>query len=220
MTLRRSRSALAAATAALALSVTACGSDEPEGGAASDSAAATSSSAAEESPAEPASDEPFGTGCDAVPADGEGSFQGMADDPVATAASNNPELATLVEAVTAADLVDAFNSAEDVTVLAPANPAFEAVPADTLKALLANNAQLSAVLTHHVIDGRLGPDQLAGEHTTLNGDTVTVEGSGEEFTVAAEGTVVGEAASVICGNVQTANATIYIVDQVLAPPAA
>ena len=221
MTLRRSRSALAAATAALALGLTACGSDEPESGAASDRTAATSSgAAAEESSTEPTSDEPFGTGCDALPADGEGSVQGMADDPVATAASNNPELATLVEAVTAADLVDAFNSAEDVTVLAPANPAFEAVPADRLKALLANNAQLSAVLTHHVIDGRLGPDQLAGEHTTLNGDTVTVDGSGEEFTVAAEGTVVGEAASVICGNVQTANATVYIVDQVLAPPAA
>jgi uncharacterized surface protein with fasciclin (FAS1) repeats len=77
------------------------------------------------------------------------------------------------------------------------------------------------VLTHHVIDGRLGPDQLAGEHTTLNGDTVTVEGSGEDFTVAAEGTVTGEApASVICGNVQTANATVYIIDQVLTPPAA
>ena len=170
--------------------------------------------------AEPASDEPFGDGCSAVPTDGEGSFEGMTDDPVATAASNNPALSTLVEAVTAADLVDALNSAEDITVLAPANPAFEAVPADALEALLADTAQLSAVLTHHVIDGRLGPDQLAGEHTTLNGDTVTVEGSGEDFTIAGDQTVVGKTdAGVICGNVQTANATVYIIDQVLAPPA-
>jgi uncharacterized surface protein with fasciclin (FAS1) repeats len=144
----------------------------------------------------------------------------MTDDPVATAAANNPALTTLVEAVTAADLVDALNSAEDITVLAPADPAFEAVPTEALDALLADNAQLSAVLTHHVIDGRLPPDRLAGEHTTLNGDTVAVEGSGEEFTVAAEGTVLGKAdATVICGNVQTANATVYIVDQVLTPPA-
>ena len=220
MTLLRSRGAFAAATAALALTLTACGSDEPES-AAADTPAAASSSAAEESMAEPMSDEPFGEGCTAVPTDGEGSFEGMTDDPVATAASNNPALSTLVEAVTAADLVDALNSAADVTVLAPANPAFEAVPADALEALLADKAQLTAVLTHHVIEGRLAPDQLAGEHTTLNGDTVTVEGSGEDFTVAAEGTVLGESeAGVICGNVQTANATVYIIDQVLTPPAA
>jgi len=218
----RSRGALAAAIAALALTLTACGSSEADSGSASTSSAASSSSAAEESPmAEPASDEPFGDGCSAVPTDGEGSFEGMTDDPVATAASNNPALSTLVEAVTAADLGDALNSAPDITVLAPANPAFEAVPADALKSLLADKAQLTAVLTHHLIEGRLTPDQLAGEHTTLNGDTVTIEGSGEDFTIAGDQTVVGKAdAGVICGNVQTANATVYIIDQVLAPPAA
>jgi len=218
----RSRGALAAAIAALALALTACGSSEADSGSASTSSAAMSSSAAEESPmAEPASDEPFGDGCSAVPTDGEGSFEGMTDDPVATAASNNPALSTLVEAVTAADLGDALNSAPDITVLAPADPAFEAVPADALKSLLADKAQLTAVLTHHVIEGRLTPDQLAGEHTTLNGDMVTIEGSGEDFTIAGDQTVVGKAdAGVICGNVQTANATVYIIDQVLAPPAA
>jgi uncharacterized surface protein with fasciclin (FAS1) repeats len=76
------------------------------------------------------------------------------------------------------------------------------------------------VLTHHVIDGRLAPEDLAGTHTTLNGDEVTIEGSGEDFTVAAEGTVLGQMdAGVVCGDVQTANATVYIIDQVLAPPA-
>jgi uncharacterized surface protein with fasciclin (FAS1) repeats len=221
VTLLRSRGALAATTAALALTLTACGADEAESStAAAESTTATSSSAMEEPMSEPASDEPFGEGCTAVPTEGEGSFDGMTDDPVATAASNNPALSTLVEAVTAAELGDALNSAPDITVLAPANPAFEAVPADALEALLSDKAQLTAVLTHHVIEGRLAPDQLAGEHTTLNGDTVTVEGSGEDFTLAAEGTVVGEAdASVICGNLQTANATVYIIDQVLTPPA-
>jgi uncharacterized surface protein with fasciclin (FAS1) repeats len=117
-----------------------------------------------------------------------------------------------------ANLVDALNTAEDITVIAPANPAFEAIPPDALQAVLADNTQLTAILTHHVIEGRLAPDELAGTHTTLNGDEVTIEGSGEAFTVAQ--TVTGTPASVICGNVQTANATVYIVDQVLAPAGA
>ena len=220
MTLLRSRGALAAATAALALTLTACGGGSDASTGSSSSSSAPSSSTSEET-TEATSEEPFGEGCSAVPTDGEGSFEGMTDDPVATAASNNPALSTLVQAVTAANLGDTLNSAEDITVLAPANPAFEAVPADALQTLLADNAQLTQVLTHHVLEGRLAPDELAGEQTTLNGDTVTIEGSGEEFTIAAEGTVLGEnPASVICGNVQTANATVYIIDQVLAPPAA
>jgi uncharacterized surface protein with fasciclin (FAS1) repeats len=141
----------------------------------------------------------------------------MAAAPVATAASANPALSTLVQAVTAANLGDSLNTQQNITVLAPADPAFQAVPADALHALLADNAQLTAVLTHHVIQGRLTPGQLAGTHTTLNNDQVTIEGSGEHFTFAAAGTFVGKEGSVICGNVQTANATVYIIDQVLKP---
>ena len=105
---------------------------------------------------------------------------------------NNPALSTLVAAVTAANLGDTLNSQQDITVLAPANPAFEAVPAEALNALLADNAQLTAVLTHHVIPGRLTPEQLAGTHTTLNNDEVTIEGEGEDFSIAVEGTVTGD----------------------------
>jgi uncharacterized surface protein with fasciclin (FAS1) repeats len=209
-----------AATAALVLLLTACGSDA----AGSDGAASGTPSAASWSAAEPgtetASDEPFGPGCSGVPASGVGSFAGMADDPVATAASNVPALSALTHAVVAADLLDSLNSLQDVTVLAPADPAFQAVPADDLQALLADKARLTAVLTHHLIEGRLSPDQLAGEHTTLSGDTVTVGGSGEAFTIAADQTVGGASeAGVLCGNVHTANAVVYIIDQVLAPPA-
>ncbi|NEM06718.1 fasciclin domain-containing protein [Geodermatophilus normandii] len=220
------RGILLASASTLAVTLSACGSEETS--AASDSSApdSSSSSASEDSSsmdssspmAEPASDEPFGAGCTAVPADGEGSFSGMTDDPVATAASNNPVLSTLVQAVTAANLVDTLNTTDDITVIAPANPAFEAIPADQLQAVLADQATLTQILTHHVIPGRLSPDQLAGTHTTVAGDEVTIEGSGEDFTVAQ--TVTGTPASVICGNVQTANATVYIVDQVLAPAAA
>ncbi|MDP9462008.1 MAG: fasciclin domain-containing protein [Actinomycetota bacterium] len=211
------RGVLLTAASTLAITLSACGSDEPaDSGAASDTGS-TMESSAPASSAAPASDEPFGEGCAAVPAEGEGSFTGMTDDPVATAASNNPALSTLVAAVTAANLGDTLNSAQDITVLAPANPAFEAVPADALNGLLADVPALTTVLTHHVISGRLTPEQLAGTHTTLNNDEVTIEGEGEDFTIAMDGTVVGMEASVICGNVQTANATVYIIDQVLKP---
>ena len=212
------RGALLTAVSSLAITLSACGSDDSSTSSAAADTGSASSSAAESS-AMPVSDEPFGAGCSAVPADGEGSFTGMTDDPVATAAGNNPALSTLVGAVTAANLGDSLNSAQDVTVLAPANPAFEAVPADALNALFADPPQLTAVLTHHVIQGRLAPDELAGTHTTLNNDEVTIEGSGQDFSIAADGTVVGTKASVICGNVQTGNATVYIIDQVLEPAA-
>lgn len=153
----------------------------------------------------------FGSGCAAVPADGEGSFAGMADDPVATAASNNPALSTLVTAVTAAGLGDTLNSADDVTVFAPSNQAFEAMDQAALAAALEDpTGLLTTVLTYHVVPGRLAPADLAGSHETLQGDTVTIEGSGESFTVNGD-------ASVVCGNVQTANATVYIIDGVLIP---
>ena len=154
--------------------------------------------------------EPFGAGCAAVPEDGDGSFAGMAQDPVATAASNNPALSTLVTAVDAAGLVDTLNGAEDITVFAPTNDAFEALDPETLQAALDDpEGLLTDVLQNHVVAGRLSPDDLAGDHETLGGGTITVEGSGEDFTV-------GDA-TVGCGNVQTANATVYIIDGVQLP---
>jgi uncharacterized surface protein with fasciclin (FAS1) repeats len=214
------RGVLITAVSSLAITLSACGSDDDSSDSSASSSTSSSASESAASTEAAASDEPFGAGCAAVPADGEGSFTGMADDPVGTAATNNPALSTLVQAVTAANLVDTLNTTENITVLAPANPAFEAIPPDTLNAVLADTAQLTAILTHHVIPGRLTPEQLAGTHTTLNNDEVTIEGSGESFTIAGEGTVTQTQASVICGNVQTANATVYIIDQVLAPAAA
>ncbi|MCA0145829.1 fasciclin domain-containing protein [Blastococcus sp. LR1] len=212
-----SRGILVTAVSTLAITLSACGGSDEGSESTSSGSAGSSSSSAEESEAMPMSDAPFGAACSQVPTEGEGSVEGMSDDPVATAASNNPILSTLVTAVTEAELGDTLNSTDDITVLAPANPAFEAVPADALNGLLADKAALTTVLTHHVIPGRLTPEELAGTHTTLNNDEVTIEGSGEDFTIAMDGTVVGMEASVICGNVQTANATVYVIDQVLKP---
>ena len=164
-------------------------------------------------PSAAAMDGPFGAACSAVPADGAGSFDGMATDPVATAASNNPVLETLVTAVTAAGLADTLITAEDITGFAPTNDAFAAMDPATLEAALADpTGLLTTVLTYHVVPGRLTPETLAGTHTTLQGGSLEVAGSGEAFTV-------NGAPSVVCGNVQTANATVYIIDGVLLPPA-
>ena len=155
----------------------------------------------------------FGAACSAVPATGAGSFQGMATAPVATAASNNPVLSTLVTAVTAANLGDTLNGAKDITVFAPTNDAFAAMDKATMDSAMADpSGLLTKVLTYHVVQGRLTPEMLAGTHKTLNGADLTVEGSGESFTVNGK-------AMVVCGNVQTANATVYIIDGVLLPPA-
>lgn len=214
---RTTRSVLLASVMGLTLALSACGSSEPTEDAGGGSSAADETTTEEETTTEaaPAGDEPFGEACSAIPADGEGSSAGMADDPVATAASNNPVLSTLVAAVTAANLGDTLNQQEAITVFAPANAAFEALPPGTVEMLTQpeNIPMLSSILTYHVIPERLAPDALAGTFPTVNGAELTIEGSGESFTVSDSG------ANVVCGNVQTANATVYIIDQVLMPPA-
>ena len=214
--MRTSRLTIAALALALPLSLAACGSSDAETGtsAGASSSSAPMSSSAMPSPSESMSadmaSKPFGPGCAAVPTDGAGSFAGMAADPVATAASNNPALSTLVTAVGDAGLGETLNTAKDITVFAPTNDAFAALDKATLdKAMADPKGLLTTVLTNHVVEGRLAPDQLAGDHKTLAGTTITVKGSGEDFTV--------EDAKVVCGNVQTANATVYIVDGVLLP---
>jgi uncharacterized surface protein with fasciclin (FAS1) repeats len=182
-------------------------------------AAGCSSGGGDPAPAAPATTQPpaaaagmnFGPACSAVPAGGAGSFMGMAQDPVATAASNNPVLSSLVGAVKEAGLVDTLNSADGITVFAPTDAAFSALPKATLDAAMADpKGLLTSVLAYHVVEGRLSPEMLAGAHKTLQGGTVEITGSGENFTVNGQ-------SSVVCGNVQTANATVYIIDNVLMP---
>jgi uncharacterized surface protein with fasciclin (FAS1) repeats len=195
------------------ISVAACGNDST--GEDSGSAAGPATSGAAPSMAAPSAVDSmadFGPGCAAVPTDpsDKGSFQSMAQVPVATAASGNPLLSTLVSAVKQAGLVDSLNSADGVTVFAPTNDAFKKIPAATLKKVLADKKSLTNILTYHVVPGKLTPADLAGSHKTLQGDQLTVGGSGEDF-------MVGGDASVVCGNVRTANATVYIIDTVLMP---
>ncbi|WP_309080733.1 fasciclin domain-containing protein [Zhihengliuella sp.] len=147
--------------------------------------------------------------------DGAGSVQGMAQDPVAVAASNNPLLTTLTKAVSGelnpdVNLVDTLNS-DEFTVFAPVDEAFAAIPEADLNAVVSDADMLTSVLTYHVVPGQIAPDEIVGEQETVQGGTVEVAGEGDELTV--------NGANVLCGGVQTANATVYLVDQVLMPAA-
>ncbi|GGS40034.1 MULTISPECIES: fasciclin domain-containing protein [Streptomyces] len=156
--------------------------------------------------------DPYGPACASVPKEGAGSLEGMAKDPVATAASNNPELSTLVDAVKQADLVDTLNNAENITVFAPTNAAFEKIPQADLEALLNDKDQLTKVLTYHVVGEKVTTQQMEdGTFKTLEGSDLTTKGSGTEFTV-------NDSSKIVCGDVPTANATVNLVDTVLMPP--
>ena len=159
-----------------------------------------------------------GPGCAAyasqVP-DGKGSVAGMAQDPVAVAASNNPLLTTLVAAVSGklnpkVNLVDTLDGSE-FTVFAPVDDAFKKIPAATIDGLKTDDATLTKILTYHVVPGQIAPDAIDGTHKTVEGGDVTVTGSGDNIMV--------NNAKVICGGVKTANATVYLIDSVLMPPA-
>ena len=204
---------VAAIAGTLALGAAACNSS-------GSSAASTASpkATAKAPAAEPAASTsgsamaPFGPACSSVPASGKGSFTGMSTAPVASAASANPVLSTLVTAVKTAGLVDTLNSASGITVFAPDNAAFAKIPKGTLDSVLGNKAELTKILTYHVASGHITPAELASGKPikTLEGSTVMPSKMGSTYEV--------NAAHVVCGDVQTANATVYIIDSVLMPP--
>ncbi|WP_282798242.1 fasciclin domain-containing protein [Streptomyces sp. CC224B] len=212
----RARRVIAAAALALALPLTlaACGDGDDDGKDKKDDRAAASTPAGDgDSPASDgmSADEPFGKACATVPEDGAGSFDGMAEDPVATAASNNPALSTLVTAVKKAGLVDTLNTAKGITVFAPTNDAFAKIPKADLDKVLKDKQQLTKILTYHVVGRKLAPQQLEnGSYATLEKSELTTAGSGEQYKV-------NDSANVVCGNVRTANATVHIIDTVLMP---
>ncbi|NYG54033.1 fasciclin domain-containing protein [Nocardioides perillae] len=210
----RKTSGLAAVALSLSMGLAACSSEEEPADTASEDT--TSEETPAEEPSEDAGEmdpaaQVFGPACSAVPQDGEGSLTGMVDDPVATAASNNPLLSTLVTAVQAADLVETLNTAPALTVFAPYNDAFAAIPEADLNALLEDKEALTNVLGHHVLGEQVAPENLSGEFETFVGTTLTVNGEGEAATIG------DEEAAILCGNIPTANATVYVIDTVLMP---
>jgi len=203
--------------AGLVISAAACGSSGSTSAPSSSAPKAAASSGASSMPSEMPSGSTstttnFGPACSSVPKSGAGSFSGMSTAPVATAASANPVLSTLVAAVKKAGLVDTLNSAKGITVFAPDNAAFAKIPAATLNKVLADKAELTKILTYHVAGTATTPAELGSGMAikTLEGSAVKPAMSGGTYTV--------NGAKIVCGNVHTANATVYIIDTVLMPP--
>ncbi|MEU0494339.1 fasciclin domain-containing protein [Mycobacterium sp. NPDC006124] len=214
-------------TAVAVMGTAACSKEEASSTASSVSSSASSisssvmSSSTSSAPMTGAADPAaglVGSGCagyaEKVP-EGAGSVAGMAKDPVATAASNNPLLTTLTAAVSGklnpgVNLVDTLNGGQ-FTVIAPTDDAFAKIDAATLEKLKTDAPLLTSILTYHVIPGQLSPEQVAGTHKTVEGADVTVTGAGEGLKFDSSG--------LVCGGVKTANATVYMVDTVMMPPA-
>jgi uncharacterized surface protein with fasciclin (FAS1) repeats len=215
----------AASMAAIAvLGLSACSSDDSDS--APESAGTSAQTSAQTSPemtsSTPMSADPaanlVGPGCagyaEQVPT-GAGSVAGMAQDPVAVAASNNPMLTTLTQAVSGqlnpqVNLVDTLNGGQ-FTVFAPVDSAFAKIDPATIETLKTDSDTLTKILTYHVVPGQLAPDEVDGQHPTAQGASLTVTGSGDDLKV--------NDAAVICGGVKTANATVYLIDTVMMPPA-
>lgn len=216
---------LLALVASATLGLAACGGGDSAGTTSSDTSSSSSSSMSSPSSSSSMTSDsamatgPVGPGCAAYAeanASGPGSVSGMAADPVATAASNNPLLKTLTAAVSGqlnpdVNLVNDLNGGQ-YTVFAPVDDAFGKIDPATIESLKTDSATLSKILTYHVVQGQLSPDQVVGTHKTLEGQDLTVAGTPDALTV--DGTT-----NVICGGVTTANATVYLVDSVLMPPA-
>ncbi|WP_169829227.1 fasciclin domain-containing protein [Agromyces aureus] len=215
--IRSTRTALAvfSITAVAMLGLAGCSSGDTTSSESDEPTTSQESMAPTEEAMDPAADL-VGSGCAAyaeqVP-DGAGSVAGMAEDPVAVAASNNPILTTLTAAVSGqlnpdVNLVDTLNG-DEFTVFAPVDDAFAKIDPATIESLKTDSATLTSILTYHVVPGQLSPDEIAGMHTTVQGGDVEVTGSGDDLMV--------NDAKVICGGVHTANATVYLIDTVLMP---
>ncbi|MFH8801036.1 fasciclin domain-containing protein [Streptomyces sp. NPDC017936] len=149
----------------------------------------------------------FGSGCS-----GLSQKASTAKDKVVEAAAAHPQLSQLVSAAVRAKLGSTLDGKPGITLFAPNNQAFQKITVSQLSSLLSNEGQLKKVLTYHVVDQQITPNQLPkGSFKTVEGSKLTTSGSGSNFKVNGK-------ANIVCGNIKAANATIYVIDAVLQPP--
>lgn len=142
-------------------------------------------------------------------------------------ASALPDLSTLVAAVKAAGLVDTLNGAGPFTVFAPTNSAFSALPAGTVDTLLKpeNKAQLTGVLTYHVVSGKVMAADLIRQIKAGGGKAMLTTVQGAQLTASLAGDKVivtdaaGGSATVNTADVKQSNGVVHVIDKVLLPSA-
>ncbi len=134
----------------------------------------------------------------------------MPKDIVGVAAANE-SFSTLVTAVTEAGLVETLQGEGPFTVFAPTNEAFAALPEGTLEAVLADKDKLTAILTYHVVPGKVTAADVVGvdEAPTVQGDTITV--------TVEDDTVMVDNAKVVVTDIMATNGVIHVIDAVIMP---
>jgi hypothetical protein len=207
---------------ALASGLGACGGGDEDPAAASGTesteSATSQATSADPSPTEtgappPDDGRPFGRRCDDVfPARGDGSIADAADEPVTLL------LMTVDQMRYFSGLFTPFIDRErnlvleqkDVTIFVPRTAGFRELSFNERKGILADERYRRQVAERHVVPGRLAPSDLAGDHTTVGGETISVEVDGEDVRISSEDAYLD--ASVVCGNVPTLDATVYVID--------
>lgn len=131
--------------------------------------------------------------------------------PITETAARTPQLTTLSKLINDAGLADTLRAGGPYTVFAPSDEAFKALPAKTLAELAANKEQLRAVLTYHVVAGKLtAADVKNGNQKSLQGANLALAKAGSFVTV--------EDAMVQQADVPATNGVVHVIDRVLMPP--
>ena len=133
---------------------------------------------------------------------------------IADVAKKNGSFGTLLAAAEAAGLVETLNGDGPLTVFAPTDEAFAALPEGTVEDLLKpeNKDKLTSILTYHVVPGKVMAADLAGkttEATTANGAALSIDATGDAV-------MIGEA-KVVTADVDAVNGVIHVIDKVLMP---
>src|SRR5258708_1575542 len=153
----------------------------------------------------------IGAGCGFIPMHGAGSFGAMSGQRAATAASGNPQLSAFSSAIKAAALRGELNRMRAFTLFIPVNSAYAALSKVQLD-FLRNPANLVEAVRRQVVPHTVTPAQIArgGNVVTLSGARLALTRQGRTYRV--------NRATVLCGNIKTANGTLYVIDKVLLPP--
>jgi hypothetical protein len=154
---------------------------------------------------------PVGAGCGFIPKHGAGSFGSISGQRVVTATAGNPQLSVFTSAIKSASLSGELDRMKSFTLFVPVNSAFAALQKSEVS-FLREHSNLVQVVRRQVVPARITPARMArgGSVTTLAGSRLTLGKSGSSYRV--------DQATVVCGNIKTANGTIYVIDRVLLPP--
>jgi uncharacterized surface protein with fasciclin (FAS1) repeats len=157
---------------------------------------------------------PAGSACERFPPDGDGSLAAIAREPLGTAMGQVPRLSALVAAIDAAGLLPALDGPGPLTIFAPVNAAFEAIPPAELDTLLTDSAAVNSLLLYHAV-----ADELSRAEMVDAGEVATIEGQPLSFVERGDRLSINDGqATVICSDIATANGVIHMIDAVLTPP--